>query len=56
LADKVLNEHVAGVAVGDVVLLQNFIGQVGAGLERQLLGEDQGIVAVEEDLCNLQSG
>jgi hypothetical protein len=56
LADKVLDEHVAGVAIGDVVPLQNFIGQVGAGLEGQLLGEDQGVVAIEEDLCNLQSG
>lgn len=37
LANKVLDELLAGVTVGEVIGLQNLIGQVGTGLEGQLL-------------------
>lgn len=54
LADEVLQQGGAGVAVGDALLLEDLIGEFGAGLESELLGEDEGVVAVEQDLLDLQ--
>lgn len=54
LAHEILDELVAGVAVGNVVLLKDLIGKIGAGFEGQLLREDQGVVAIEEDLGDLR--
>jgi hypothetical protein len=37
----------------DTVLFQKFIGQVGAGFEGEALGEDERVVAVEEEVFDL---
>jgi len=49
LADKVLEERGASVAFWSALLLENLIGQLGAGLEGEFLGKDEGVVAVEKD-------
>jgi hypothetical protein len=36
------------------LLAENLICKVGAGLEGQLFGEDEGVVAVKEDIGDLR--
>lgn len=43
----------AGVAVWKTFRFEEFIGKVGAGDEGEFFGEDKGVVAVEEELCDL---
>jgi hypothetical protein len=49
LADELLDELLAGEALVDVVLFADFVDELGAGFEGELLGEDEGVVAVEEE-------
>ena len=53
LADEVDHQARAGVAVRDAVLGEDLVGQLRAGLEGQLLGEDERVVAVKQDLGEL---
>lgn len=50
MADKVGEEFGAGVALFDVVFCEDFVGEVGAGFEGEFFGEDEGVVAVEEEV------
>jgi hypothetical protein len=43
----------AGVAVGDVAGGEDLVGELGAGFESEGFGEDEGVVAVEEEGCDL---
>lgn len=54
LPDEGGHEVGAGVAVGDALLLAYLVGELGAGFEGELLGEDEGVVAVEEELSYLE--
>lgn len=54
LADKLLDEGGAGEAQVDVALGVDLVDEVGAGLKGELLGEDKGVVAVEEEGGDLQ--
>lgn len=56
LADEILDELLASVAVGNVALGEDLVGNVGAGLESQLLGHDEGVVTIEQELSNLRGG
>jgi hypothetical protein len=49
LADKLRDEGLAGEFDVDVALGADLVDEVCAGLEGELLGEDEGVVAVEED-------
>jgi len=53
LADEVFEELRAGVAVGETFFFEDLVGQIGAGLEGEGFGEDEGVVAVEEDVFDL---
>jgi hypothetical protein len=53
LTNKVLKERVDGVAFFDAILLEKFVGEFGAGFEGKTLREDEGVVAVEEDVFDL---
>ena len=53
LTDEVDNELVASVAVSDVVLSKDLIGEIRACFERKLFGEDQGVVTVEQEVFDL---
>lgn len=53
MADEVGKEFGAGVALGDVVFGEDLVGEVGAGFEGEFFGEDEGVVAVEEDFGDL---
>ena len=53
LADEVVEEFGAGVAVWVVVFGEDLVGEVGAGFEGEFFGEDEGVVAVEEDFGDL---
>jgi hypothetical protein len=53
LADEGLEKLVYSVSVVDVVLFEDLIGEIGAGLEGELLGENEGVVAIEEDILDL---
>jgi len=53
LANEVGQELRAGVALVDVVFGEYLIGEIGAGFEGELLGQDEGIVTVEEQVGNL---
>lgn len=54
LADEVFEEGRAGVAVGETLLLEDLIGELGAGFESEGFGEHKGVVAVEEDRSDLE--
>ena len=54
LADEVVEEFGAGVAVWDVVFGEDLVGEVGAGFEGEFFREDEGVVAVEEDFGDLK--
>lgn len=41
------------VAVGDVARGEDLVGEFGAGFEGEGFGEDEGVVAVEEEGCYL---
>jgi hypothetical protein len=56
LANKGLQKLMHSVALGDLVVLEDLIGEVGAGLEGQLLREDESVVAVEKDVLDLYRG
>jgi len=43
------------VTLGDVMRCEDFIGEVSAGFEGEGFGEDEGIVAVEEEGCYLEN-
>jgi hypothetical protein len=38
------------------MLLQELVGEIGAGFESQTLRQDQGVVAVEQDVLDLDEG
>jgi hypothetical protein len=42
------------VPVGDALLLEDLVRELGARLEGDGLGEDERVVAVEEDVCDLK--
>jgi hypothetical protein len=54
LADEGLEELVDRVGVVDVVLLEDLIAELGAGLEGEEFGECEGVVAVEKDVGDLR--
>ena len=54
LADEVIEELRAGVAVWDVIFGEDLVGEVGTGFEGEFFREDEGIVAVEEDFGDLK--
>jgi hypothetical protein len=49
LADELLDQAVGGVARDDVVLDKDHIDEVGAGFKGKVFGEDERVVAVEEE-------
>lgn len=53
LADEILDQLLAGVAIAEAILFQDLVGKVSTGLEGQLFREDEGVVAVEEDVVDL---
>lgn len=53
LADEVFEELRARVAIGEVVLFEYLVGELGAGFEGEGFGEDERVVAVEEDVFDL---
>jgi len=56
LADELGEQLRAGVAVFDVLFGEDFVGKLGAGFEGEGFGEDEGVVAVEQDLLDLYGG
>ena len=54
LADEVIEELGAGVAVWDVIFGEDLIGEVGTSFEGEFFREDEGVVAVEEDFGDLK--
>ena len=54
LADEVIEELGTGVAVWNVVFGEDLVGEVGTSFEGELFREDEGVVAVEEDLSDLE--
>lgn len=53
LSNEVLDELLARVAIRDLTLGKDFICDVCTRLERQLLREDEGVIAVQQDLVDL---
>ena len=53
MADKVLEEGVDIVAGADVVLFEDFVGELGTGFEGEALRLAESVVAVEEDVLDL---
>ena len=54
LADEVIEEFGAGVAVWDIEFGEDLVGEVGTSFEGELFGEDEGVVTVEEDFGDLE--
>lgn len=54
MSHEVDDELASGVAIRNAMLLEDLIGDVGAGLERKFLREDEGVVAIEEKGCDLK--
>ena len=53
MADEVFEKLGPGVALVNAVFGEDLIGKVGAGFEGEFFGEDEGVVTVEEDMCDL---
>lgn len=53
LANELADKLVAGVALLNAMLLQDLVGNVGTGLKSKLLGKDEGVVTVKEDVGDL---
>jgi len=53
LADKVFEQLVRRVVGVDLVLVQQLVGQIGAGFEGEALRHHERVVAVEEDIFDL---
>ena len=54
LADEFAHQLGTGVAVWDGLLLEDLVGEFGAGFEGEDFGKDERVVAVEEDLLDLE--
>lgn len=54
LTDKVFEEAVDGVAFWKTVLFKDFVGEIGTCFEGKTLREDEGVVAVEKDVLDLE--
>ena len=55
LPDKLLEKALGRVVRVDAMLLEKLVGQVGAGFEGQTLALNEGVVAVEENVLNLET-
>jgi hypothetical protein len=57
VADEVLEQGLGRVAlVGDAMLVEDLVGELGAGLKGQVLRLAEGVVAVEQDVLGLCAG
>lgn len=56
MADEFIEELRAGVAVGDIAGCEDLVGEFGAGFEGELFGEDERVVAVEQEGGDLVVG
>jgi hypothetical protein len=54
LADELLDESLAGKAHVDLTGLADLIDETRASLEGELLGENEGVVAVEQEGVDLE--
>jgi hypothetical protein len=54
LADEFFDESLAGEAHLDLTTLADLVDETSAGLEGELLGEDEGVVAIEQESGDLQ--
>jgi hypothetical protein len=53
LTDKCLKKLMNGVALLDLVVLKDFICEVCACFKSEPLGQNEGVVAIEEDILDL---
>lgn len=53
LTDKLLDQSLAGETDLELTTLADLVDKAGAGLEGELLGEDEGVVAVEQESGDL---
>lgn len=53
MADKVDDELVARVSFRFAIFLEDLVGKVGTSFEGEFFGKDEGVVTVEEELCDL---
>jgi hypothetical protein len=54
LANELLDEGLAGEAHFDLTALADLVDETSAGLEGELLGEDEGVIAIEQEGGDLQ--
>lgn len=54
MADEVIEELGASVAVWDIIFGEDLVGKIGTSLEGEFFREDEGIVTVEEDFGDLE--
>lgn len=54
VADEILKQRVNSVAVFLSELFKDFVGEIGTGFEGQTLRLDKSVVAVEEDILDLE--
>lgn len=53
LADEFGQERFTGIVGVEVVLLEDVVGEIGASGEGEFLGENKGVVAIEEEGSDL---
>lgn len=53
LTDELVHELGAAIALLEAELLEDLVGELGAGLERSVLGENERVIAVEEEALDL---
>lgn len=55
MTDELLDQSLAGETDLELTALADLVDKAGAGLEGELLGEDEGVVAVEQEGGDLAS-
>ena len=54
MTDEVLEQLLGAIAVGEAMLLKDLVGELGASLEGETFRLHQGVVAIEEDVFDLE--
>ena len=53
MTDKIDDQLVSSVAIGNALFLEDLVGEVGTCFEGKVLGQDESVVAIEQEVLDL---